>query len=240
MSDNILILGGNSDIAKACVSLFYRKGFSITLAGRNIDEITSYCKEHEIEATIIYFDALDYESHNSFYEKLAIKPTVVLCAFGYLTENLNSYKNFNEAEKTIDTNFKGSVSILNIIAQDFQQKKAGNIIGISSVAADRGRASNLIYCASKAGFESYLSGLRNMMSPYNVKVITVKPGFVKTKMLAGLETSPLLTSTPEQVAKKIYKSYKQKRNIVYGDAKWRIIMIIIKAIPERIFKNLNL
>ena len=240
MSKNLLILGGNSDIAKACAKLYATKGFSITLASRNTVALKSFCEQNKIEAEVLLFDALAYTTHQSFYNLLPIKPQIVICAFGYLVENNESINNFNEAEKVIDTNFKGAVSILNIISKDFKQRKNGTIIGISSVAADRGRASNLIYGAAKSGFDAYLSGLRNLMSPFGINVITVKPGFVATKMIANHPTPAILTATADETAKKIHSAYTNKRNIVYSNLKWRLIMLVIQSIPERIFKKLKL
>jgi len=240
MNKNVLILGGNSDIAKACAKTFFAKGCTITLASRNVTELTNFCEHEKVNAEIVSFDALDYNTHQSLYNSLSTTPQIVICAFGYLVENNESFTNFNEAEKVIDTNFKGAVSILNIIAKDFQEKKQGTIIGISSVAADRGRASNLIYGAAKAGFDAYLSGLRNLMQPSGVKVITIKPGFVATKMIAKHPTPSVLTATADETAKKIYSAYKNNRNIVYSNFKWRLIMLVIQSIPERIFKKLKL
>jgi decaprenylphospho-beta-D-erythro-pentofuranosid-2-ulose 2-reductase len=240
MNKNVLILGGNSDIAKACAKLYTTKGFTITLASRNTTELKNFCNQNKIEAEVLPFDALAYHTHQLFYDSLPQKPLIVICAFGYLVENDKSIQNFNEAEQVIDTNFKGAVSILNIISKDFQEKGEGTIIGISSVAADRGRASNLIYGAAKAGFDAYLSGLRNLMHPFGVNVITIKPGFVATKMIANHPTPAILTASADETAVKIYSAYKNKRNIVYSNLKWRLIMLIIQSIPERIFKKLKL
>ena len=240
MNKNVLILGANSDIAKACALLFNQKGFSITLASRDIEALRTFNTQEKFNADITFFDALDFISHPSFYQSLTIRPDVVICAFGYLTENMNAFTHFEEAEKVMDTNFKGAVSILNLISQDMKERKEGCIIGMSSVAADRGRASNLIYSAAKAGFDAYLSGLRNMMNPYGVKVITIKPGFVATKMIAQHPTPSFLTSSPQALALKIYRTYQQNRNIVYSNIKWRTIMLVIQSIPERIFKKLKL
>jgi len=240
MSKNVLILGGNSDIGKACAQQFYKHGFSITLASRNTSEIKRYCEQKKIIADVLVFDALLYDTHQPFYDELSLKPDVVICAFGYLTENDLAITDFNITEKVLDTNFKGVVSILNVVVKDFQQKKEGTIIGISSVAADRGRASNLIYGAAKAGFDAYINGLRNLLYASQVHVITVRPGYVQTKMIADMETPKVLTSSPEQIAQKIIKAHQKKRNIVYSNFKWWSIMQVIKAIPEFIFKRLNL
>lgn len=240
MNKNVLILGGNSDIGKACAQRFYEAGFSVTLASRNTSEIKSYCEQNKMTAQVVAFDALSYDTHQSFYDSLSTKPNVVICAFGYLGENAATLLDFKEAEKVLDTNFKGAVSILNIIAQDFRQKKMGTIIGISSVAADRGKSSSVIYSAAKAGFDAYINGLRNLLYADNVHLITVRPGYVKTKMIAEMDTPAALTATPEQIAQKIFKAYQKTRNIVYSDFKWWSIMQVIKFIPEFIFKRLKL
>lgn len=237
---HLLILGANSDIAKATAIVFYANNFSLTLASRNILELEKFCEEKSIKANIVAFNALDYSNHQDFYNSLPTSYSHVLCSFGYLGDNEKVLTNFDEATKILDTNFKGAVSILNIIASDFSHKKAGCIISISSVAADRGRASNIMYCAAKAGFESYLSGLRNHMNAFNVNIISIKPGFVASKMTNHLETPDFLTVNPEQVAQKIYHAQKNGKSIVYNTLSWRLIMMVIKNIPEFIFKRLKL
>jgi hypothetical protein len=129
---------------------------------------------------------------------------------------------------------------LNIIANDFEQRRSGVIIGVSSVAGDRGRGSNYMYGSAKAGFTAYLSGLRNRLAKSNVHVITVKPGFVRTRMTEGLPLPGPVTAKPEQVARDVFKAYRGRRNEVYTLWMWRYIMLVIKLIPEAIFKRLNL
>ena len=143
-------------------------------------------------------------------------------------------------KKTIDTNYTAYVSLLNIISKDFKKRNKGCIIGISSVAGDRGRASNYIYGSSKSAFSAYLSGLRNKMYSYNVNVITIKPGFIDTKMTKNLNFNKLLTSTPDIVAKDVFKAWKKRKNILYTPWYWKYIFIVIRLIPEKIFQKLNL
>jgi short-subunit dehydrogenase len=145
-----------------------------------------------------------------------------------------------ETLKTIQTNYTGAVSILNIIAQDFAGRKSGAIAGISSVAGERGRQSNYIYGSAKAGFTAYLSGLRNSLYKDNVHVLTVLPGFVYTKMTENLDLPKLLTANPADVASAVYTGIKKKKNVIYVKWFWRWIMYIIKAIPESIFKRKQL
>lgn len=240
----ILILGAKSDIAKAVAHEFAQSGFNIYLAARNHQELENDAMDleirHQIKAKAVEFNALDYNGHQDFYSGLPEKPFGVICAVGYLGDQKFSEQRFDETVKIINTNYTGCVSILNIIANDFEKKQLGFIIGISSVAGDRGRQSNYIYGSAKAGLSAYLSGLRNRLSKSNVQVITVKPGFVHTQMTEGMNLPPLLTAESKEVAEDIYNNWRHKKDVVYTRWFWRWIMIVIKSIPERIFKKLSL
>ncbi len=237
---NVLILGANSDMAQACAKLFAEKGYSLTLASRNLEAMEKWSSSISGDKEIVYFDACDMNSHADFYQKLTRKPNVVICAFGVLPDEDKARKTLSETVNSIQTNYTGAVSILNIIAEDFKQRKEGSILGISSVAGDRGRGSNYIYGSAKAGFTAYLSGLRNHCVKHGVHVATIKPGFVKTKMIGDLKTPGPLTAMPEDVAQACFKAYKRKKSVVYTKAVWRPIMWVIKHVPEFIFKKLSL
>lgn len=240
----VLILGARSDIAKAVAHKFARSGFNIYLAARSHQELERDVKDieirYQVKAQAVEFEALNYIGHQEFYDSLRVKPFGVVCAVGYLGNQQNAGQDFNEALRIISTNYTGCVSILNVIANDFEIRQKGFIIGISSVAGDRGRQSNYFYGSAKAGFSAYLSGLRNRLSRSNVQVITVKPGFVDTRMTEGMSLPPLLTAQPEEVAENIYKSWKNGKDVVYIKWFWRWIMLVIKNIPEGIFKKLKL
>ena len=118
--------------------------------------------------------------------------------------------------------------------------KTGFIIGISSVAGERGRQKNYIYGSAKSAFSTYLSGLRQELSKKNINVITVHPGFVKTKMTKDIKTIKFLTTTPDKVALDIFKGQQFNKSIIYTTFYWRYIMLIINIIPESLFKRLNL
>jgi len=137
-------------------------------------------------------------------------------------------------------NYTGAVSILNIVANYYVSQQKGIIAGISSVAGERGRQSNYFYGSAKAGFTAYLSGLRNRLFHQQVHVLTVQPGFVYTRMTEGLPLPRLLTATPEKVADSIYLAIRKKKNVIYVKWFWRWIMLIIKCIPEFLFKKLKL
>ena len=175
-----------------------------------------------------------------FYNNINTKPDIVITCIGYLDNQKNSEQNFEEAKNSINSNYIGLVSILNIIANDLEKKLSGTIVGISSVAGDRGRSSNYIYGSAKAAYTAYLSGLRSRMSNYNVKVLTVKQGFIKTKMTENLELPMYLTASSNQVALDIIKALRKSKNVIYTKWIWRYIMFIIKIIPENIFKNIKI
>ena len=127
------------------------------------------------------------------------------------------------------------------ISNDFKARKSGGVIvGISSVAGERGRKSNFIYGSAKSGFTAYLSGLRNKLYMKNVHIITILPGPVKTKMTKDLKISKYLSSSPQVVSSYIIDGIKHRKNVVYVKWYWKFLMLIIKVIPESIFKKLNL
>ena len=159
---------------------------------------------------------------------------------GYLGDQKAAVNDFNEAKKILDTNYTGVVSLLNIIANDYESLKSGWIVGISSVAGDRGRKSNYIYGSAKAALTAYLSGLRNRLFDCGVFVLTVKPGFVNTKMTKGLDLPLMLTSQPQEVATNIYKAQQKNKNVIYTKRIWKYVMLIIKFIPEWKFKKMNI
>lgn len=240
----VLILGGNSDVGKSIARDFSKLGSNIILTSRKKGQLNSFKSDLEIRYSIKcdleFFDVLDFNTHESFYINLKEKPDIVISCIGYLDNQEKSENSFEESLKSIQTNFTGLVSILNIISNDFESRKFGIIVGISSVAGDRGRGSNYIYGSSKSGFTSYLSGLRNRLFNSGVKVITVKPGFIKSKMTNHLDLPKILTATPNKISFDIIKSIKKKKNVVYTKWFWKWIMLVIKMIPESIFKKLKL
>lgn len=239
-----LILGAGSDMAVAIAKKFASSQWDIQLAARNASRLkaleTDIHIRYNVNCTLHEFDALKFETHEAFFNQLEPKPDLVVCVFGYLGENETARKSWKETERIIHTNYTGAVSILNIAANYFEQKKQGTIAGISSVAGERGRQSNYIYGSAKAGFTAYLSGLRNRLFRENVHVLSVQPGFVYTKMTENLTLPKLLTAQPAEVADAVYKGVVKKKNTIYSKWFWRWIMLIIKSIPEPVFKKLKL
>ena len=242
---NLLVLGANSDVAYATAKMFGTNAKTdLILASRDLTVLEKKAKDLEIRCDdgvrAVPFDALLTEGHQAFYDGLDPKPDGVIAAFGYLGDQTRAQTDFDEVRSIFETNLMGAISILEIAAADFQKRGSGFIIGISSVAGDRGRQSNYFYGAAKGAFSIYLSGLRNRLGRHRVRVMTVLPGFIRTKMTRGMKLPGLLTATPDQVAGDIYKAYTKSRDIVYTRWFWRWIMAIIKAIPESLFKRLSL
>jgi short-subunit dehydrogenase len=145
------------------------------------------------------------------------------------------------AQANIRTNFEGPALLLLLFADGFAKRGSGTLIGISSVAGDRGRASNYIYGSSKAGFSQFLSGLRARLRGKGVHVVTVKPGFVRTAMTSGMKLPPLLTAEPHEVADAVFaRGQNGGASVIYVRRIWQLIMFIIRALPEPLFVRLGL
>ena len=240
----VLLLGAASDMAVAIARKMASKGYAVQLAARNAERLQALRSDIEVRyqtsCSVHEFDAIDFNSHQTFFSSLPQKPDVTICVFGYLGENELARQNWSESEKIIHSNYTGAVSILNVVSNYYADQKRGIIVGISSVAGERGRQSNYMYGSAKAGFTAYLSGLRNRMYRESVHVVSVQPGFVYTRMTESIKLPPLLTATPEQVADAVYSAIENKKNTVYVKWFWRWIMLIIKSIPEFMFKKMKL
>lgn len=245
----VLILGSTSDIARAFARECAALGLDLDLAARNLAEAKRDAADlsirYGIKARAHFFDALDFKSHARFYSKLPVKPNGVFLAFGVLGDQDKAEEDFSEAERILHSNFTGAVSILDCVAKDFRTRSKKSvselfIAGLSSVAGDRGRGSNYFYGSAKAALTAYLSGLRNKLAPRGIHVLTIKPGFVETKMTEGLKLPPLLTASPEEVARVSMKAILKNKDVVYVKWMWRWIMLIIIHLPEFVFKKLKL
>lgn len=241
---SLLVLGATSDIARATALHFGLHGWNILLAGRDMTAVSALADDCSIRignpVVALHFDALHPEKHVAFWNTLPSCPDAVLCAVGLLGDQKAAQQDSELAEKILCSNFTGLVPILSMAAKAFEDRGSGLIIGISSVAGDRGRASNYLYGSAKAGFTAFLSGLRNRLAGKGVRVLTVKPGFVSTAMTATMTLPPLLTATPDDVARDIFAAVEKKSDIIYTKWYWRWIMLIVRLLPECVFKRLSL
>lgn len=241
----MIVLGSTSEVAQAFVEEALNRGEKfekIYLLTSNRETTERFARHIDVkflqQAEVIELDLMKEIDYTRF-EK--ISSGLLFCATGYLGEGTEEglYDNKN-TERIININYSKLVPVMNYFAHKFESRRSGTIIGLSSVAGDRGRQSNFIYGSAKAAFTAYLSGLRNYLFDKKVHVMTVKPGFMATKMTEGLPLNPKLTATPKQAATAIFKAYKKQKNVAYVLPIWGIIMMIIRNIPEFIFKKLKL
>lgn len=243
----VLILGANAGIGRALAAEFASHQRDLILAGRDLEELQALAADlnlrHNVSARAARVDVLDFEGLESALGACLTAAGeslegVVLCT-GYLGDPEAARRDWSEARRILDTNFTGSALALEILAKHFEQKRKGFICALSSVAGDRGRQSNYLYGSAKGGLTTYLQGLRNRLYLSGVHVITVKPGFVDTRMIFGRAKLPLVAS-PEAVARDIYRVVKSRKNVVYVPWFWRVIMSIVRLIPEGLFKRLRM
>ncbi|WP_336690720.1 MULTISPECIES: SDR family NAD(P)-dependent oxidoreductase [unclassified Chryseobacterium] len=241
----MIVLGSTSEVAQAFVEKALQEGErfeKIYLFTSSKETTERFARHIDVkflqQSEVIELDLMKSIDYNQFD---AVNSNLLFCATGYLGEGTEEglYDNKN-TQRIIDINYAKLVPVMNYFAQKFESRRSGTIIGLSSVAGDRGRQSNFIYGSSKAAFTAYLSGLRNYLFDKKVHVITVKPGFMATKMTEGLPLNPKLTATPKQAAESIFKAYKKQKNVAYVLPIWGIIMMVIRNIPEFIFKKLKL
>lgn len=164
----------------------------------------------------------------------------LFCSVGYLGDQKKAEQDIRECELIMQANFNGLLPMLTATAQFFKQQRSGSIMVVSSVAGERGRCSNYCYGSSKAAMTAFLSGMRCSLLAYNVHVMTIKPGYVATRMVAHKKLPPYITASTQRVAKDIVKGFKSRSSVVYTMWLWRYIMAVVRLIPEFIFKRLNM
>jgi short-subunit dehydrogenase len=243
----VLILGATSAIASALAREFAAHKFDLVLGGRDREELSARASDLSlrwgVRAGTLLFDVLDRETHAASLQAYLAESGntlagAVVC-IGHLGDQAKGQSDWEEARLILETNFTGCVSALNILANHFESKRAGFICAVSSVAGDRGRQSNYLYGAAKGGLSVYLEGLRNRLFAAGVKVITVKPGFVDTRMTYG-RSGMFLVASPEKVAAGMFRAIVKGQEVVYLPWFWRGIMVVVKSIPEVIFKRMRM
>lgn len=248
MTQRALILGAKSAIAQAIARcLAAGEGYDLVLAARDSGQLEPFAADLRLRlerrVDLLEFDALDPASLEQLPERTLAQGgdfDLVVLVFGYLGDQKQAEWDSAQIQKILHTNLTGAVLALSHLANYLEDRnQPGGIIAISSVAGDRGRQSNYLYGAAKGGLSIFLQGLRNRLSAKQIHVLTVKPGFVDTPMTQGLE-GLFLVASPERVAGDIVRAYKKQRDVLYTPWFWRFIMLLIRSIPERLFKRLKL
>jgi len=242
-----LLIGASSGIGAALARRLAREGYTLALLARRADLLAAVCKtinEESGETRAIPFvhDVSDGASVPGLLEQVTSTlgglDLVIYCAGATLHQGIEGWDN-EKSRKMMEINALGAMAWLDPIGAMFQQLEHGQIVGISSVAGERGRVRSPAYNASKAALTTYLEALRNRLTRRGVTVLTVKPGFVDTEMVQHLERTPFLIS-PEQAAADISKAIRRKKQDVYVPARWRLVMFVIRNIPSFIFRRMNI
>ena len=242
----VLIIGATSSIAEHCARIWAARGDELYLVARNeahvqtiasdlrvrgASEVAAYCADlNDIDRHVELLDAA---------ENAMSGVDIVLIAHGTLSNQKSCELSVNQTLQEIQTNALSTVSLLTLIANRFEAKREGAICVISSVAGDRGRASNYVYGSAKAMVTAFTSGLRQRLHKSNVAVVTIKPGFVDTPMTSEFRKG-FLWAKPNVISALIVRAIDKKKAEVYVPAFWRIIMTVIVLIPNLIFKKIKL
>ncbi len=241
-----LIVGATSALARAVADELATTGCNLHLAARNLDEAERIAADlrvrHNIQSSASAFEAGDFPGHEEFFAHAVStlgQIDTVIVSIGELYDQGDAQHNAQLACSMIQSNYTGVVSLMTYVANYLEQKRSGTIVCISSVAGDRGRMSNYIYGSAKAGLSAFLQGLRSRMFKAGVHVMTVKPGFIDTKMTFG-KPAMFLVAQPKAVAKTIVKAMRARKDQIYAPWFWELIMLIIRNVPEPIFKRTKL
>jgi decaprenylphospho-beta-D-erythro-pentofuranosid-2-ulose 2-reductase len=242
----ILVLGATSGIAEAVCRIWASQGASLFLVARNQAKLEAVAADLRTRGAA-YVDTavadLDNTDNHPALLSHAINSVagmdVALLAHGILGNQPQAEEDFNTAAHIIYSNFMSQVSLLTWLSNYCVPRRSGTLAVISSVAGDRGRKSNYVYGSSKAGLTAFLAGLRNRVDREGVTVLTIKPGPVKTAMTVGMPKREKFAD-PDAVAQSIVNAIAKKSDVLYVPFIWSPIMFVIRSIPERIFKKLNL
>lgn len=242
----VIIFGATSSIAQATARLFASRGDALFLIGRNSQKLNAFAQDLNVRGCknvgFVAADFNDVTNHAELFQRAVTHLAgcdVLLVAHGDLGHEQEAQQNFSSALDILQTNFLSAMSICTVAANYFEQRKAGCIAAISSVAGDRGRQSNYIYGTAKGALSIFLQGLRNRLFHQGVHVVTIKPGFVDTPMTVNFKKG-LLWAQPEAVGKGIVRAIDARKNTVYLPGFWAVIMTIIRSVPEFAFKRAKL
>ncbi len=242
----LLIVGATSAMAQATARLWAADGDQLFLVARNAERLRAVAEDLRargavrVESRVL--EATDWQAHAGLID--AVWTTLggldaALIAHGSLPDQHACQEDVAQVRRELEVNALSVLSLLTHLANRFETQGHGALAVIASVAGDRGRRSNYVYGAAKSAVSVFLQGLRNRLHPAGVRVVTIKPGFVDTPMTADFPKGPLWAS-PQTVARGIYKALERGPEVVYLPGFWRWIMLVIRLLPESLFKRLTL
>jgi len=241
-----IIIGASAGLGAALAGKLAKEGYTLALLARNEEKLNAVCNEINMNgghAFAYVHDVSEYDEVPDLLRKIVadlggLDLVVFLAGVNYPPGGMDKY-NFENDRKMIEVNLIGAMAWLTPIAEMFQAAKIGQIVGIGSVAGDRGRVGNPGYNTSKAGLATYLEALRNRLTRHGVNVLTVKPGFMKTEMLQAAQGATPFAIEPEKAADDIVKAIKKHKQQIYTASIWRWIMLAIQHTPSIIFRRLS-
>ncbi len=245
MNQSWLILGATSSMARAFARALAARGDAVFLAGRDAVDLNASAQDCAARgarfAEVLDFDARKPDGFPTIIQRLEREDGQINAAVfvGSMPDQSAIDADPSLIAGTIQDNFTGPAQVLQMLAPVIESRGVGTVVGVGSVAGDRGRVGNYVYGGAKAGFHTYLSGLRNRLTRAGGHVVTVKPGFVDTSMTWGID-GMFLVASPAKVADDILKAVGKKKNVIYTPFFWRYIMLIIRTIPEFIFKKMSI
>ena len=244
-SHRAVILGATSSLAQSVVLELIAQdaNYEIILVARNSVNLSIVANDLIARgATVGQYvcDLDDVTGHDRLLEKICVADSYWIF-YGTLPNQSIAESDWAATDAALQTNFLSPVSLLTRIANILEARKQGSIVVVTSVAGDRGRKSNYVYGTAKGALSLFTQGLRNRLSSSSVHLMTVKPGFIDTAMTADIEKQPaILWASSERIAKEMVSAFQKKKDVLYTPWFWRYILIIIKTIPESIFKKLSL
>jgi len=241
-----LILGASDGLGAALARKLSQEGYSLALIARSQNKLDALCQEINSQGgqawayvhNVSHFDEVPTLLRRIVADLGGLDLVIYVASVNLPPGGLDKY-NFENDKQMIEVNLIGAMAWLSPVAEMFQSAKAGQIVGIGSVAGDRGRVGNPGYNTSKGGLAIYLEALRNRLTRHGVNVLTVKPGFVKTEMLKAAQGGTPFAIEPEKAADDIYKAMRKRRQTVYTHFIWTYIMLVIRHIPSFIFRRLS-
>ncbi|HEY6105756.1 MAG TPA: SDR family NAD(P)-dependent oxidoreductase [Anaeromyxobacteraceae bacterium] len=242
MAGTVLVVGGTSGLGRALAGQYAAEGWRVVLAGRRADRVAAAAADlrlrHGAEVSEVVFDAVDPSAPARAAPGILAggPPDVALFALG---DNGAPDAALDAAEiaRVHAVNFGGAAALLSHLLPALRGRHGAAVAFLSSVAGDRGRRGNFVYGSAKAALNAYAQGLRALLHPDGVSVTTVKLGWLDTRLGYGLAPARLAMS-PERAARAVRRAIRARRDVVYVPWAWRLAMLVLRAIPERIFKRL--
>jgi len=239
----VLIIGATSAIAEATARHYAARGAAVHLLGRQVERLAAITADLKVRGAKVSSDLLDVNDIANYSRALDAawaelgNVDVVLIAHGTLPDQAACEVSVDLSMSEFATNGSSTIALCTALAP--RLRAGATLAVISSVAGDRGRASNYLYGSAKAAVSAYLSGLGQRLRPEGINVLTIKPGFVDTPMTAAFKKGALWAK-PDQIAKGILRAIDNRRAVTYLPGFWWAIMFVIKSIPEFVFRRIKL